>query len=265
MVISGLFNRRKRQGSGITLLVPFRTDGVQRTNVWEWLHAYWENELPGAEIVMGPDEHVPFCKTAAVNKAFRASHGDIVVVLDADCYLPGRVVLDCARRIRVARRRGRKLWFVPYRHFYRMTESATEDILESDPAYPLRVPSPPPSWMVEDPINSNYGHWFGALILVMPRGAFEAAGGMDERFAGWGGEDVSFMIAVDTLYTPHRTTGNSVFHLWHPHTGTEHFERMWAGQAAPGANNHLSSLYSMARGRSKRMRALTREPGAGQL
>ena len=83
--------------------------------------------------------------------------------------------------------------------------------------------------------------------------------------SGWGGEDVSMMIAVDTLYTLHRTTGNGVFHLWHPHTGTEHFERMWEGQAAPGANNKLATYYSMARGRSKRMRALTREPGAGEL
>jgi hypothetical protein len=177
---TGLFNRQFRRGQGISLLVPFRSDSAHRTRVWEWLHAYWEHELPGAEIVMGSDEHRPFCKTAAVNRAFRESHGDIVVILDADAYLPGSVILDCARRIRSARRRGRKLWFIPYRHFYRMTEAATEDIVESEPDNPLRVPDPPPHDLVEDPINSAYGHWFGALIQIMPREAFEAAGGMDE-------------------------------------------------------------------------------------
>jgi 23S rRNA A2030 N6-methylase RlmJ len=87
---------------------------------------------------------------------------------------------------------------------------------------------------------------------------------MDERFVGWGGEDISFMIAVDTLYAPHRTTRNGVLHLWHPHKGTEHFDRMWEGQEEPGANNALSTRYADARALSRRMHILTREPGTGE-
>lgn len=257
-----VFRRRYRRGRGITLLVPFRSDGEHRARVWDWLRAYWDYELPGAEIVMGENFATPFCKTAAVNDAASRGHGDIIVILDADCYLPGNVILNCAKRIRAARRRGRKLWFIPYRHFYRLTQGATAEILATDPDCPPTIEDPPPRWMVEDPINSSYGHWFGALIQIMPRKAFDLAGGMDERFCGWGGEDVSFMTAVDTLYARHRTTPNGVFHLWHPHIGTEHFERMWDGQKEPGNNNELSTRYAQARARTGRMLRLTREPGA---
>ena len=257
-----LLNWRPGRGQGVTLLVPFCGDGGQREKVWEWLQAYWEHELPGAEIVMGSNDHVPFSKTTAVNQAFSNSRGNVVVILDADCYLPGSVITGCAKRIRAAQRRGKKLWFIPYRHFYRMTAEATADVLKGSPSDPLRISDPPPPWMIEETSNgSSYGHWFGALVQIMPREAFEAAGEMDERFCGWGAEDISFMMAVDTLYVKHRTTSNGVLHLWHPHQGTESFDRMWEGQAEPGGNNPLASRYGDARGRSKRMHQLTREPG----
>jgi hypothetical protein len=265
-IIRSLWGGRARsRGRGITLLVPFRSDGARRSATWEWLRAYWETWLPEAEIVEGHNERVPFCKTAAANEAFRKSSGDVIVILDADCYIDSGVLLDCARRIRQARRRGRRLWFIPYRHFYRLTDQASLLVLSSSPQDPYRFTSPPPPEDTEESSGQSVGHWYGALIQVMPREAFVAAGGMDERFAGWGGEDVSFMVAVDTLYAKHRTTRNQTLHLWHPHIGTLHVEREWVGQAEAGSNNPLAIRYQGARGRSDRMRALTREDGAGVL
>jgi hypothetical protein len=252
-------------GKGIVLLVPFRSDGERRTETWEWLRRYWQFWLPSAEVLMGRDEHYPFCKTGAVNEAFCRSRGDIIVVLDADCYIDSAVILSCARQIRTARRRHRKMWFIPYRHFYRLTEAASRLVLSSPPDDPCRFSSPPPAADTEESSGQSFGHWYGALIQIMPREAFVAAGGMDERFAGWGGEDISFMNAVDTLYAPHRTTRNQTLHLWHPHIGTLHVEREWAGQEGPGANNRLAVRYQGAFGRPDRMRELTREAGAGDL
>src|ERR1700752_192195 len=72
----------------ISLLVPFRSDRAERQANWEWLEAYWRDVMPpDTEIIMGSNEHTPFCKTNAVNEAFKRSHGDIVVILDADCYI----------------------------------------------------------------------------------------------------------------------------------------------------------------------------------
>jgi hypothetical protein len=255
----------KRKGSGISLLVPFTSDSPRRTQTWEWLQRYWKNELPGAQIIVAGNDHVPFCKTAAVNTAWRRARGDVIVILDADCYLPGSVIASCAQQIMNVEKNGGRLWYIPYRHFYRLTDEASNRVLKSNPRKPLRFSDPPPLDDIEESRDSGYGHWFGALIQVMPRQAFILAGGMDERFVGWGGEDISFMTAVDTLYANHRTTSNGVLHLWHPHTGTEHFERQWAGQTTLRANDGLSQRYADARGRRVRMHGLTRETGAGEL
>lgn len=256
---------RRKDGRGITLLVPFRSDGERRSETWNWLQEYWRYWLPGAELLVGHDGHFPFCKTAAVNDAFRRSGGDIIVILDADCYIDAGVILGCAAQIRAARRLRRKMWFIPYRHFYRLTNQASRRVLNSYPQDPYRFSSPPPLHDTEEASGQSVGHWYGALIQVMPREAFIAAGGMDERFSGWGGEDISFMNAVDTLYAPHHTTRNQTLHMWHPHIGTLHIEREWVGQRGPGANNALAHRYQGAYGRPERMRALTREDGAGTV
>ena len=105
----------------ITLLVPFRADNPYRAKVWQWLIRYWEHELPEAELIVCTDDRRPFCKTTALNRGFEKAKGDIIVLLDADCYIRGQVIRDCAGKIRSSRRRDIPLWYVPYRRFYRNT------------------------------------------------------------------------------------------------------------------------------------------------
>jgi hypothetical protein len=254
-----LRRRSKRLGAGITLLVPFRSDEGIRAETWAWLREYWRWELPHAEIVEGHNEETPFCKTAAVNEAARIATGDVFVIMDADCYIDGKVLIDCAKRIRRARKYGGKLWFIPYRRFFRLTESVSRAILESDPRYPLHLTDPPPLEDLLSNKGTSNGHWFGALIQVMPAEAFYAAGGMDERFAGWGGEDIAFMRAVDTMYTKHRTTDNGVFHLWHPRSEAgDGYHRLWPGQTRSHThwNDVLTRKYFKAYGDRRAMRRL---------
>jgi hypothetical protein len=242
-------NRRRKPGHGISLLVPFRADNARRAETWNWLRCYWENELPGAEIIVSSDDHIPFCKTAAVNKAAEKAKGDVIVILDADCYLAGDVIEYCAKEIRKEIKRGNRLWFMPYRHFYRLTETASLEILNSNPADPPRFFAAQPSkYQLEQSTATDIGHWFGALIQIMPKEAFTIAGKMDIRFYGWGGEDVAFMHALDTLYVPHKTVPSGVIHLWHPSIGSSAKDRKWVGQEKPGSNSNLASRYHRAMG-----------------
>jgi len=241
-------------GEGISLLVPFKSHkGDHRMHVWTWLKQYWEHALPGAQVVMGVSESPMFCKTAAVNYAAYRATGDIFVIMDADCYMAPEHILHAAALIRQSKH---PLWLVPYRRFYRFTEEYTLEILKKDPEKPLNVPSPPSDDVVSNRERSAYGHWFGALIQMMPREAFEMVGGMDERFYGWGGEDVSFLRALDTLYARHKTTMNPVYHLWHANIGKTYQTRLWVGQHDPMANDRLSIEYDHTFGDPVKMRKL---------
>ena len=135
------------KGKGISIIVPLTLSGLEkyRAESWEWLRKYWKANLPGAEVTVGSDSTgTPFSKSVAVNDAVRKSKGDILAVLDADAYLSIDSVLRCAREIRLAKTKGHKLWFVPYRKLYRLTEDASRKILDSNPKHPLLVSIDPP-------------------------------------------------------------------------------------------------------------------------
>jgi len=273
---SAAYAFNKRRGHGISILIPFRAnvDQIQRLRNVVWLKRYWKAQLPGAEVIIGKDPQVdgrPFSKSAAVNDAASRAGGDILVIVDADGYISAEAVLHCAKEIREARRRRRKLWFVPYRKFFRLTEAASNALLQSDPKRPLRFPDPLTSEFILGDTDPSVGHWYGAMIQICPREAFDIVGGWDERFRGWGGEDAAAMRAMDTLYGLHMTLPGHVLHVWHPQIGPEgtkvqvHWkERMWAGQDEPGANDKLANKYYGAYRNPDRMRKLVDEGKQGE-
>lgn len=271
-----------RRGRGISILVPFHCESAsQRAKNWRWLKKYWMAQLPGAEIIMGEDKEslchpsLPFSKSVAVNNAASKASGDIFVIVDADGYFSANSVLLCAGRIRRATEKGQRLWFVPYRQFYRLTKASSRCVLESSPKRPYHFPTPPKPHNIQNDSGSRYGHWWGAGIQIMSREAFEIVGGWDERFRGWGGEDHAAMQAMDTLYWRHKTLPGQHLHIWHPmlsadgveQDGDKHDDtgwvswkyRVWKNQDESGANDKLSTRYYGANGKTKRMRKLVSE------
>lgn len=247
---------RRKKRPEISLLVPFRADDEGRARNWAWLRKYWECELPAAEIVLGKDSGHPFSKTAAVNHAAKRAKGRYFVILDADAFLDGRAIQEAVDRIKKAERNGHRLWFIPYRNLYRLTEEATWHLLSKDPCHPLR-------WFSRNEVQSQegslHGRRFGAMAQVMPREAFFVAGGMDPRFRGWGGEDVSFVRAVDTLWGKHKTLDANIFHLHHEKLGVDWRTRVWLGQHRPRVNENMATRYDKANNQYDAMRDLTNE------
>ena len=239
----------------ISLLIPFSSKNRVRKKSFNWLLKYWECELPEAEIVVGHSNGKVFCKGRALNKAAAKARGQVLVILDADAYLEGRVIKYCADRI--LEELENHLWYVPYRHLYRLTKKVSKEILRSDPCDPLRLPSPPPPRVIDckHKDHSGYGHRFGAMITIIPRRALDVLGGFDERFKGWGGEDIALLRALDTLYGRHKATVGDVLHLWHPFIGETYQTRRWKGQGY-GRNNRLAVEYHMATGHPTKMREL---------
>jgi len=260
------------RGRGISILIPFQSLDPQRRENYQWLKRYWRAQLPGAEIITGRDinaiyRKIPFSKSVAVNDARSQATGDILAIIDADGYVDADSVLLAAKRIRKARKRGHKLWFVPYRRFFRLGQEAARRVLDSSPKYPYRFPTPPAPEDVQETGNAQVGHWYGAMAQILPKEAFDTVGGWDVRFRGWGGEDHAAMRATDTLYGPHKTLDCQVLHLWHPMRTPDgqtsewvHWKyRTWAGQTEHSANDALSGRYYGATGHPTRMRSLVDE------
>lgn len=246
----------------VSLLVPFRDDGEHRGEVWNWLRRYWNATFPQAEIVQGHDDGTPFSKAVAVNHAASLARGRTFVVIDADAYLPAAVLQGCADSIDAALHNNTRRWFIPYSHLYRLNEPYTKSLLGAAPT--VSVPLPPDEASREIVTTDvTYGHRYGALAQVMPREAFGLVEGMDPRFRGWGSEDVSFLRALDTLYTQHEVTQAHIAHLWHAKTGNDYMSRQWVGQSWGAANERLHQRYAAAAAEPAAMRGLAREHALG--
>jgi len=243
----------------ISIVVPFRPDTPRRGELLNWIRKYYRSHLPHAEFIIGFSNSHVFCKTEAFNNAVRRAKGKVIVLLDADAYIDTNTIQFCADRI--LEEIDNHLWYVPYQRFYRLNEYATQLVVDSDPKNPIPILDPPPdAWREDTPTDQKgYGHRYGALIMIMPREAIDVLGCFDERFVGWGGEDVAILRALDTLYGKHKTIDGPVYHLLHPKIGTTYPERQWEDQIRAGSNNELAMRYHRATGKPFEMRELVDE------
>jgi N-terminal domain of galactosyltransferase len=248
----------KKHQPKISLLIPFSSKNPIRKKVFKWLLKYWKHELPDAEIIIGRSKSKIFCKGEALNDAFERSNGKVLVIIDSDAYMSGDVIEYCADRI--LEELENHLWYVPYRRLFRLTKCATSLIINSDPKDPYKLPDPLPDDYIENQGDrQKYGHRYGAMIMIFPREALDAIGCFDERFVGWGGEDVALLRALDTLYGKHKTTNNDIYHLWHPFIGDTQKVRMWDGQKTANVNSNLANQYNRATRHPSKMKKIIEE------
>lgn len=214
----------------ISVLVPFGATldaaGKHRAEVWRWCSKQWDamrNRGLVDEIVVGHDplfgkreyerviepvvdrdfrppplyDLIPFSVARALNDAAKHAHGEHFLLFGAD-HVPD------ARAIEWATHQLRGYAFARiYDRVAYATEAATRLILHGT-VLPLEAAD----WHVHPaPCPGVLGVW---------RAAFEAAGGLDERYEGWGYEDTAFL---DTLARGLRGTmgpsGYVLRELWH--------------------------------------------------
>jgi len=182
----------------VSVLVPFGADdspaGKQRAKVWRHNIRRWDAlRTQGLidEVIVGVDrlfvpigevraqmiEPRPFSVSRALNAAAAHARGDVFLMFGAD-HVPDPAVVGWARE-----EIKRHPWVRLYDHVLYASEAATHLIVDGpfgenlfkDAANWHRHPAPCPG------------------VLAVTRSAWLAAGGMDERFAGWGYEDTEFL------------------------------------------------------------------------
>lgn len=209
------------------ILVPRRADHGHRDAVWAFCRARWEAHFPDLRIFEGHHDEGLFNRSAAVNRAAQAAGDwDIALVIDADVMVR---VSQVRAALATADRTGRVTWAhrrwsgIPQGESAHIIDGAQLDA-ELSGIGRLVARTNPISW---------------SCCIAVPRKVFDDIGGFDERFKGWGWEDMAFQSLIVGLYGHERIEGD-VYHLWHPRSP----ERVYT--PAFVANARLGRRYMVA-------------------
>ena len=184
-------------GRGTVFLVPRRPDGAHRDRLWNRCRSHWLSSCPGIPIIEGASPDGPFNRSAAINAAASGDWG-VAVILDADVLAPASQIYDA---VEMAVRTGRMV--LGFTEYLALNALMTRRVLEGGE----------PWESVQGISLRQWSH--ESSIVVVTRELFDEVGGFDERFVGWGQEDVAFSQACRVLSgEPIRIPGR-VVHLYH--------------------------------------------------
>ncbi len=227
----------------ISVCIPWR-DNADRRRSFDWCKRRWQELLPDAELVTSDDPtQLTFSRSRAINQAARQAIGDVLILADADTTIDaGALHMGLVIAIDWP-------WVIPYTKYFNLDERSTRRILNSGKT------EIPPNFtyehLIPHPAQAPYGDPVSGVVIVN-KAAFEAAGGFDERFQGWGYEDNAFTAAMETLVAPARRVPNgAVYHLWHPVAPGTTWDSPTIEQ-----NKKRFKQYERARGNRDAMRSL---------
>ena len=202
----------------VSVIVPFRGDNGQRDRIWVWLHerldAFWWSD----EVVTSDSGHEPFNRAASINEGVAKCSGDVLVINDAD------TAAHMAWSVPIMGALKNGTWTIGHEPgaYCSLGAAATEMVLAMTPWVTLPAPS-------ELPITEPERCTSDSGVVILPRQLFERAGGFDERYLGWGCEDVAFRIVMEHEVGPPARTGFT-YHLHHPR-GLEFKAPEWPANA----------------------------------
>lgn len=179
------------------ILVPRRADNGHRDNLWKYCKEQWS--VYGYDIYEGDHLEGPFNRSAAVNAAARlAGDWETAIVIDSDVLVDGHNVRQA---IELSEKTGRQVF--PFRDYRALNEKGAKLVLEGFNG----------NWMphVRATFKDNRSACF-----VIPRRTWDKVGGFDERFVGWGWEDLAFAFAVSAAAGNYLRLSGDLWHLWHP-------------------------------------------------
>jgi GT2 family glycosyltransferase len=181
----------------VVILAPRRPDGGVRDRLWEFCRSWWTERF---DWPITESHHLDgmFNRSAAISQAAaEAGPWDVAVIIDAD------VVADetqVAAAVEAAHTTGRMT--LAYDRYVSMGQAMTAKALDGydgdwTPGALLKMTSHVSS------------------IVVVPWDLFDRVGGFDERFDGWGHEDVAFAQSCRVLGGGVDRIPGSVWHLYH--------------------------------------------------
>jgi GT2 family glycosyltransferase len=143
------------------------------------------------------DPAAPFGKSKAYNVGVAHARAPVLVLHDGDVLVP----MHYAREVRAKVADGFEAVDLKRYVFY-LSEAHTARLLRGE------------STALDEPPEKVVQNLGAATTIAVTRAAFEAIGGFDEEFLGWGGEDLEFWERARTR-KPYDYTYLPFIHLWH--------------------------------------------------
>lgn len=147
----------------------------------------------------------PFNKAAACNLGFQVAAAEVLAFFDADMVISPSALLNCMKRVAAHDEVIR-----PFGFLTELSQVETLAFRENATLPEITGSGPDDSRGLESIPACG-----GAFVIRAIR--YRAAGGMDERFIGWGGEDNAFESALRRVGSTLKVLAQEpAFHLWHP-------------------------------------------------
>jgi hypothetical protein len=207
-----------------------RSDGGgPRDRSWDYARARWERiGWPVVEGHHDPADGELFNLSAARNAAAAAAdeaigRWDVLLVVDAD------VILERESQATNAALKAIATGRLTFAHDFRseLSEVGTAALLAGEQLEQAMARS-----VERRNPNSN------SSALAVPRPLWDDVRGFDERFVGWGWEDLAFRASCSAAAGGYERVPGDVVHLWHPRSLETN-----EGQPAHGMNWQLGETY----------------------
>ncbi len=191
----------------VVVLIPYRPGEPERERNWEFVRNWWD----GWEVFTGDSGTPAFSCGSSCNRASEAAGDwDVAICTDADVALGSQKQARAA--VKLAADTGS--FVVAYSDLYYL------DAVESE-----RVCSGVVSLSNAKPWHGVGNTWIGTFM--MRRDLWDTIGGYDERFVGYGVEDIAIYRAAATMGGAARNPG-TLYHLDHPERPEPPNEKNWA-------------------------------------
>lgn len=187
----------------VAVLIPYHDFGDEYrrralTYVKGWFTAHFEDwPLSVSDMTAAR-----FTKARALNLGVQALDEDVIVQCDPDS------ILDDPQRLHLAVERALEHpgLVIPHNRYCYLAQGPTAAFLAGE-------------LTPEGIFNAQcdeMGHFGRGNLVVYTKETWRLAGGYDERFPLWGGDDAAFAMACEALAGPPTRLRGDVIHLWHP-------------------------------------------------
>jgi hypothetical protein len=202
----------------ISVLVPWRSADPIRVQAWEYLQTLWaKTDVQLCTTDDGLDGR--FSYAAGANRCRKLATGEHLLLYGADQLPPTPEKLAW-----ISDRLQRMPWTGVYGQTRVYTRVGSRRIIAGRPLDSVAH--------MATTVTQAEG------IIALRAEVFDDLGGMDERFRGWGAEDVAFRLVLKTLYPDGDLAGEGISHTLFHHA------QPWDELTA--ANNRLYMEYQLA-------------------